>query len=209
MMECYIIILLKKLYLGLKMTDIPIKCNKCRKTIFYIPNEYEMNIPIICINCHDGRKPAAPRTATANFAKVRKGKRVDVHPTYSFRSATEANFARILNYLNLEWKFEERVFTFPDRKVRPFMYIMDFEIIKGCSEIKKGFYEIKGYMKAADRQKLRLLKKYYPNEFKETTVVIYNKYRKKDIKFVDQQGYKYLFYDKLTKQYQNLIPNWE
>lgn len=187
------------------MTDKIIRCKKCKKKLFYLPKEYEMNLSVNCVDCHDGKKT----TKTHTYSKMKKGKRVDIHPTYSFRSATEMNFARILNHLGLKWRYEERVFTFPDRKVRPFMYIMDFEVTKGNDIIPAGFYEIKGRMKPSDRQKLRLLKKYYPEEFEETQIVIYSKYKKKDIQFANKQGYKYLLYDQLTATYKDKIPNWE
>lgn len=190
------------------MADRAVTCKKCKKKVFYIPKEYSMNISVTCTNCHDS-KPKSIQTAAANYAKVRKGKRPDVHPTYSFRSATEANFARILNYLGLEWKFEERVFTFPDRKIKPFIYVMDFEILKGNQEFKEGFVEVKGYMRSWDRQKLRLLKKYYPEEFKQTYLILYNKYKKADIQFCEKQGYKYMFYDELTAKFKDKIKFWE
>lgn len=197
------------------MSDLPVKCSKCKKKIFYIPEDYEMDIPVECVYCHDGIKPRRKkktgRTLTGNYAKTRKGVRVDVHPTYSFRSATEANFARILNYLGLEWRYEERVFTFDHGgyKTKPYVYVMDFEIIKGNAEFPAGFYEIKGYMTASARQKLRRLKKLYPEEYKRTTVVIYTKYKKKDIEFCKRLGYIRMFYDEITKKYSKLIKGWE
>jgi hypothetical protein len=195
------------------VTDTAIRCKKCKQRIFYIPKNYSMNISVTCISCHDGTtksKDTKPvRTAAANYAKVKKGKRLDIHPSYSFRSATEMNFARILNLNNLEWKYEERVFTFSGRTRKPFLYIMDFEIIKGNKEFPAGFYEVKGRMKPGDRNKLRLLKKHYPEEYSKTHVVIYSKYKKGDIKFCEKQNYRYMFYDALTKKYKDKIEQWE
>ena len=55
---------------------------------------------------------------------------------------------------------------------------------------------------------MKRLKKQYPEEAAKTIIVIYSKYNKKDIKFCEEQGYKYLFYDVLSSEYDSL-PNWE
>ena len=199
-----------------------VKCSKCGKDLFYLKDGYGMADVVVCIECGEKKKSTKKKkkvktikTAAANYARTRKGKRLDIHPTYMFRSATEANFARILEHLGMQWKFEERSFVFDGYKTKPHVYIMDFEIIKidkrktvpeGMTE---GFYEIKGYMNAQSRNKLRRLKKNYPEEAANTVVVIYTKYKKADIAFCEKLGYKYLFYDVLTKEFEPLIPTWE
>lgn len=189
-----------------------VSCSKCGKKVFYIPSTYAMNIPIVCVECHKGVKPNKSnniQTVSGMYARVKKGKRIDIHPTYSFKSATEANFARILNLLGLEWRYEERVFTFPDRKRKPFLYIMDFEIIKGNDRFFPGFYEVKGFMNSESRNKLTLLKKVHPVEAAKTTVIVYTKYRKKEIDFCQKKGYKVFCYDELTKEFSPQIKTWE
>jgi hypothetical protein len=178
-----------------------------------------MAVKVLCVDCGRSIKPKKKirSTATANYARTKKGIRKDIHPTYSFRSATEANFARILQYHNIDWKYEERAFTFDGYKTKPHVYIMDFEILKEAKKNKKdvaegltiGFYEIKGYMDARSRNKLRRLKKCYPEEFKTTCVVLYSKYKKKDIEFCEKLGYRYLFYGELEKHYKGMIKDWE
>ena len=64
-------------------------------------------------------------------------------------------------------------------------------------------------MNPASRQKLRRLVKNYPEDAAKTTVIIYDKYRKKDIEFCTKLGYKFLFYDVLTKEYSSQIQGWE
>lgn len=189
--------------------DLPIRCSKCKKISFYLPKEYSINVAIVCVGCHGGKKTKIKETLSQKFQKIKKGIRKDIHSSYFFRSPTEANFARILQILNIEWKFEERNFSFAGYKRKPFMYIMDFEIIKGNKLFPSGFYEIKGYLNSNGRQKLRRLKKCYPEEFKITTLVIYTKYKKKDIEFAESIGLKYMFYDELTKKFSNNIPFWE
>lgn len=196
-----------------------IKCNKCKQPLFVLPDDYTMDIPVICIPCSLGRKkPKAKRALTTragNYARVKKGVRPDVHPDYMFRSPTEANFARILKHLNIEYEFEKRAFTFNGYKTKPYVYIMDFEILKIDGRkvvpegLQEGLYEIKGYMDVQSRKKLRRLKQNYPGEAAKTTVVLYTKYKKKDIELCKQLGYKIMFYDELTKMFKDIIKGWE
>lgn len=180
-----------------------------------------MGVKVQCPQCYKKLPVKKQRmTLSASYARMKRGVRVGIHPTYSFKSATEANFARILNFLNLDWRYEERVFTFSDQiyKTKPYMYIMDFEILGvkadppiGFENHKfgLGFYEVKGYMKAESRKKLRRLKKHYPDEYKNTTVILYNKYKKQDIEFCKNLQYKIDLYDSLTKTFKPHIPEWE
>jgi uncharacterized Zn finger protein (UPF0148 family) len=194
-------------------------CNKCGNELFYLKDGYKMACQVVCVACGDKKngkktkKKGIKATAAGNFARTKKGKRKDVHPTYSFNSATEANFARILEFLEVDWKYEERAFTFTNYKTKPHVYIMDFEITGGRRGKKDGllhgFYEIKGYMDARSRNKLRRLKKNYPEEAAKTCVVIYNKYKKKDIEFCKKLGFRYILYDALTEKYEPQIPTWE
>jgi hypothetical protein len=193
-----------------------IKCSLCSKDLFYLPLKYEMSFDVICCECMDGKKTKSKttKTASSNYAKTKKGIRDDVHPNAFFRSATEANVARIFELLKVEWKFEERVFTFNGRQKRPFQYIIDFEIIKANKKLKEigldvGFIEVKGWMDSRSRSKIRCLKKYYPEEFKDTTVILYSKSAKKAIEFCEKVGVNYIFYDDLTKVFKDKIPNWE
>lgn len=191
-----------------------IKCSVCQKVAFYISSEYDMDTPVVCPSCHRKKtrhkKERPLRVAAANYSKTRKGVRPEVHPRYSFKSATEANFARILNHIGCRWQYEERAFTFDGYKTKPHVYIMDFQITSGgTEELPNGFYEIKGYMTPASRQKLRRYKKHYKFESSETTVVIYSKYNKKDIAFCKKQGYRMDFYDRLRSKYSQIIPGWE
>ena len=201
------------------MVKRAIKCSVCKKGIFYLPDGYDMDLKIECVDCYKKtklkpskrKKTKVRQTAAASYAKMKKGVRPDVHPSYSFRSATEANFARILQFINVQWKYEERAFMFDKfgYKTKPFLYVMDFELLSSTKEFPAGYYEIKGYMTPASRQKLRRLKKCYPEDFKRTIVVIYNKYKKKDIEFCEKLGYKYMLFDELTSKFESLIPTWE
>jgi hypothetical protein len=198
-----------------------VHCSKCGKELFYLPDNYKMACKVVCIDCGNKlpkkRKKNPKTTAASNYARTKKGIRSDIHPKYSFKSATEANFARILEYHGMPWKYEERAFTFDGYKNKPHVYIIDFEILGAAKRKKKqlaeglgeGFYEIKGYMDPRSRSKFRRLKKCHPEEASKTCVVIYNKYKKKDIEFCTKQGFRYIFYDALTDHYEPLIATWE
>jgi hypothetical protein len=194
----------------------PVICNKCANVVCYISEEYMIDCDIVCYQCKNNKKKIVKKekkNAVSTYSASVKGVRKDVHSTYSFRSKTEANFARILNHLGLRWEYEERVFVFSGYKNKPHMYVMDFEVLTETPEslsvgIRKGFYEIKGYMTSSARSKFRRMKKQYEAEFSESCLVIYSKYNKADIRFCINTGLYSLFYDKLTEEFSHL-PNWE
>ena len=172
-----------------------------------------MGVDVVCIDCEDNNSKKTPnkrliQTASSRFARTKKGKRKDLGDDV-FRSATEANFARILVKLGVSYKFEQRTFFFHDYKNKPHQYTPDFQIIRSKAGFKAGWYEIKGYMDGPSRNKLRRLMIKYPDEAAKMTVVLYRKSDKKAIEFCKKQGYPHIFYDELTKQYAADIPTWE
>jgi hypothetical protein len=163
----------------------------------------------VCKRAKTKEKKVRRATVTGNYSRTRKGIRPDIHPSYSFKSATEANFARLLNHLGLQWRYEERAFTFEGYRTKPHVYIMDFEILDGNRVFPKGFYEIKGYMNGQSRQKLRRFKKHYPAEAKNTIVVVYNLNRKDDVEFCTDNGFTVMGYNEIVKSYSEDVPGWE
>lgn len=80
-----------------------------------------------------------------------------------FRSKWEANYALYLDWLvkmgkKKDWEYESDVYKFGDIKST---YKIDFKVIDfdGTFEI----HEIKGFMSAAARTKLKRMKKYHPD----------------------------------------------
>lgn len=177
--------------------------------------------PMICLMCESNAKKIAVKkepkktekivkTAAGQYAKTKKGVRPDVHHKYCFKSATEANFARLLSYWKLHWSYEERVFMFDGYKTKPHVYVMDFEITNSEGiGTNFDFVEVKGYMNSASRQKLRRFMKHYPEEAARTLIIVYSKYDKKAIAFVNKLGFKYLCYDALKEEYAKDVPGWE
>lgn len=120
-----------------------------------------------------GRKP--PRS--------KGGKRADLNNIY-FRSVWEANYARLLNYLDIKWEFEPKTFIFKKIKKGTKSYLPDFYL-----PITDEYVEIKGWMTAKSKTQLKRMAKYYP-----------------DVKITLVDKDKYL---KLERQYSDLISGWE
>lgn len=124
------------------------------------------------------------------YSRTKGGKREDLNDMY-FRSSWEANYARYLNFLMdneeiIKWEYEVDKFDFPvERGTRE--YTPDFKIFENDGRIV--YHEVKGWMDAKSKTKLKRMAKYYPEE-----VVI----------IVGEDEYK-----AISKQVRNLIPNWE
>lgn len=126
------------------------------------------------------RPPSAPRPrfGRRSFAHVKAGWRtlapgVKCH----FRSAWESNYGRLLQW-RLErgeiqgWAYETKTFEFPVKRGNRF-YLPDFEVTLLDGSIE--FHEVKGYMDAASKTKLKRMKKYYPTV--KLVVIDSKKYR--------------------------------
>jgi hypothetical protein len=125
-----------------------------------------------------------------NYSHVKRGKRTDLGNS-NFRSAAEANYARILNFyiaqnLIQKWEFEVQEFEFPKKRGIRF-YLPDFRITNNDGSIE--FHEVKGYMNRESVVKLNAMKKYYP-----------------DVKLVLIDSKRYAV---LSKQFRGIIKNWE
>lgn len=125
------------------------------------------------------------------YSKCKRGKREDIGD-YFFRSAWEANYARYLTILKetnqiINWEFEPITFFFEGEKRGAISYLPDFRITKLDNSIE--YHEVKGWMDAKSKSKLKKFAKYYP---KEHLVLIDSKQ-----------------YNKIKKEYKTQIPLWE
>lgn len=97
-------------------------------------------------------------TASNPYSRTKSGKRSDLNGQF-FRSAWEANIARLFNAMKIKWEYEPKTFYF--EKIR-----------RGCTSYTPDFYlpeydvwiEVKGWMDDKSRTKLKRFAKYYPNE---------------------------------------------
>lgn len=108
------------------------------------------------------------------------------------RSSWEANYARYLNWLVSideikEWQYEPDTFEFVDIKRGVRFYTPDFRIMNRDNSIE--YHEVKGYMDARSKTKLKRMAKYHPG----VKLIV-----------IDGTAYK-----ALAKDVKRLIPEWE
>lgn len=109
-----------------------------------------------------------------------------------FRSRWEANYSRYLEYLKQnkkikDWDYETKLFLFKGIKKGVRAYLPDFEVKILPDNIE--YHEVKGWYDDKSKQKIRRMKKYYPN------VVL---------KLIREKEYK-----RIEKKYSNLLEGWE
>lgn len=134
---------------------------------------------------------AGPGLSGNVYSRTKGGKRHDLGGMY-FRSSWEANYARYLNWLAAQgeiqgWRFEAVTFRFDGIKRGTHTYTPDFEVTENDGRVI--FHEVKGWMDAKSKTRLKRMKKYYP---KVSVIVIGEKE-----------------YREISKTVSSLIPNWE
>lgn len=87
-------------------------------------------------------------------------------PVY-FRSKWEAQYAQYLDWLIkakeiVDWKYEPDTFFFDGIKMGTNCYKPDFKVF-GNKPGSVEYHEVKGYMDAKSKTKLKRMKKYHPN----------------------------------------------
>ena len=105
-------------------------------------------------------------SATQNYSRTKGGKREDLGGLY-VRSAWEANYARYLNWLLKKgeihkWEFEPDQFEFEAIKRGTRSYIPDFKVWE-TADSEPYYVEVKGWMDARSKTKLKRMAKYYPD----------------------------------------------
>jgi hypothetical protein len=93
------------------------------------------------------------------------GRRADLGNAF-FRSKMEANYARYLDLLKkmgavIDWSYEPETFWFEEIKRGIRSYKPDFRVLYQ-GEKSAVLVEIKGYMDAKSKTKIRRFRKYYP-----------------------------------------------
>ena len=84
-----------------------------------------------------------------------------------FRSGWEVNYAQYLQFLKekeqiLDWEYEPTVFWFNEIKRGTRSYLPDFKITR--LDNTHYWIEVKGYLDAKSKTKIKRFKKYYPHE---------------------------------------------
>lgn len=116
---------------------------------------------------------------------------VGCHRCY-FRSRWEANYGRYLQFL-LErneiasWEHEAETFWFEGIKRGSVSYLPDFRVTLPCGKVE--YHEVKGWMDARSKTKIRRMSKYHPN----VKLIV-----------IDSICYK-----QLQTQLNKIVPGWE
>lgn len=131
------------------------------------------------------------RPASNNYSRTKSGKRKDLNDQF-FRSSWEANYARYLNFLIKigkveKWEFENTTFEFREIRRGTRSYIPDFAVW----EPNGIFYyvEVKGWMDAKSKTKLKRMAKYYPDV---------------EIRLVGKKEY-----NEIARKFKTVIKGWE
>jgi hypothetical protein len=134
---------------------------------------------------------AAPTMLSGNaYSRTKSGKRDDLDGLF-VRSSWEANYARYLNWLVAKkqiksWSYEPQVFWFEKITRGSRSYTPDFKVVNLNNSHE--WHEVKGWMDAKSKTKLKRFAKYYPDE---------------KLVLIGAKEYASL------KQFSRLIPCWE
>jgi hypothetical protein len=100
------------------------------------------------------------------YSRTKSGKRADLDNRF-FRSSWEANYARYLNWLKAQgkiksWEYEPQTFVFHGIVRGVLTYTPDFKVFD-CDG-SYAWHEVKGWMDAKSKAKLKRMTKFYPEE---------------------------------------------
>lgn len=117
-----------------------------------------------------------PKTTSNAYSRTKSGIRPDLGQY--FRSAWEANVARILDYENIEWEYEPKRFFFEEEVDGVASYQPDFYL----PQFNK-WIEVKGWMDEKSKTRLRLFAEQYPEENKNLILIDQDFYNALRIEF--------------------------
>ena len=134
-------------------------------------------------------------TTSNAYSRTKSGKREDLNNQF-FRSSWEANIARILNFLGIEWKYECNRFIFSENDTDVNSYQPDFYLPK-----LDKWLEVKGWWDEKSKIRLKLFAEQYSEENNKLVII--------DQNFYNLLRYTYFSlpfwedYAKSTKPYRN------
>ena len=146
-----------------------------------------------------------------NQIRYKGGKREDLDNVY-FRSASEANFARYLKFLKIEFQHEPRTFLFPGVRRGNVSYLPDFYLPK-----EDRWVEVKGWFDPSSKTKLKRFKKYFPEQFAKLTIVVRDPWSEskstiENMRFLESLGIppaQIESYREIEDKLGGMIPGWE
>ena len=163
-------------------------CRQCGKPMLLRVRDRQKCCSDIC----RGRLHVVGMAARGHaHSRARHGRRSDLNDRY-FRSSWEANYARYLNFLQakgliVKWEYESETFWFEKIRRGVRSYTPDFKVWE--TEEKVYRVEVKGWMDARSKTKIKRMAKYHP------TV---------ELRVVDKKQYQ-----EIAKTLGAAIPHWE
>jgi hypothetical protein len=139
-----------------------------------------------------------------------KGKRKDCNNLF-LRSRWEANcyrkFARLKSIVLQE--YEPRTFSFAEFGILrgTVSYTPDFKLTYKSG--REEWIEVKGYIRAADKTKIRRFKKFFPEEFKKLKCIVGSANTAAARFFEEMDVPVKYYYNDLNKKCRDIIPHWE
>ena len=129
-------------------------------------------------------------TSSNPYSRTKSGKRKDLNDRF-FRSSWEANYARYLNWLIANgqiarWEYECKTFLFHGVTRGEISYTPDFKVYENDGSY--SWHEVKGWMDAKSKSKLKKMSKFYPEE---------------KVVLIDAKVYRSL------SKWKGMIDNWE
>ena len=112
-----------------------------------------------------GRMPSNMQFSNNGYGHFQNGDYENSKGTMYFRSKWEANIALYLDFLVVHgdvasWEFEPEYFVFDQIRHGTTRYLPDFKVTNKDGTVE--YWEVKGYMDARSKTKLKRMKKYYP-----------------------------------------------
>lgn len=110
-------------------------------------------------------QPTKNTFTNGSFQNVQRGEYECSKGAVYFRSKWEANYALYLDFLIKtkqikNWEYESEVFVFEKINFGTKRYCPDFKVFNTDDSIE--YHEVKGYMDAKSKTKLRRMEKYFP-----------------------------------------------
>lgn len=135
---------------ALKVPRVELICAnpKCKKLFIAIKWANRKYCSNKCVMEIVGGRPTSPKAS-----KGKGGIRKDISDTIYFYSRWEANFARLMNFLNIKWEYAPKIFDLGTQKYTPDFYLPEVNI----------FIEVKNFMWKYSEIRDKKFRRLYPN----------------------------------------------
>lgn len=152
------------------------KCQKTFKIRYWRPT----NNPVKYCSRSCAIKDIGGRVTSPLAARAKVGIRPELSKTIYFYSRWEANFARLMNFLNVKWVHQPKRFQLESQKYTPDFYLPEHDI----------YIEIKNFLSDYSKDRDMQFRKLYPKE--KLILILKNDYRELQNKYSEKiKGWEY------------------